>query len=47
MIYRNQNLWDSAYELYKQFQKLRNIFKEEGHEPLTSCEFDFTKEGLN
>ncbi|WP_262374376.1 TIGR01741 family protein, partial [Staphylococcus aureus] len=24
---------------------LRNIFKEEGHEPLTSCEFDFTKEG--
>ncbi|HCZ2011003.1 Uncharacterized conserved protein [Staphylococcus aureus] len=36
---------DSAYELYKQFQKLRNIFKEEGHEPLTSCEFDFTKEG--
>ncbi|HDY9729429.1 TPA: TIGR01741 family protein [Staphylococcus aureus] len=36
---------DSAYELYKQFQKLRNIFKEEGHEPWTSCEFDFTKEG--
>ncbi|HDB3225764.1 TPA: TIGR01741 family protein [Staphylococcus aureus] len=36
---------DSAYELYKQFQKLRNIFKEEGHEPWTSCEFDFTREG--
>ncbi|VED70835.1 Uncharacterized conserved protein [Staphylococcus aureus] len=36
---------DSAYELYKQFQKLRNIFKEEGHETWTSCEFDFTKEG--
>ncbi|MBR9603140.1 TIGR01741 family protein, partial [Staphylococcus aureus] len=30
---------------YKQFQKLRNIFKEEGHEPWTSCEFDFTREG--
>ncbi len=36
---------DSAYELYKQFQKLRNIFKTEGHEPWTSCEFDFTREG--
>ncbi len=36
---------DSAYELYKQFQNLRNIFKEEGYEPWTSCEFDFTKEG--
>ncbi|HFU9365660.1 TPA: TIGR01741 family protein [Staphylococcus aureus] len=36
---------DSAYELYKQFQSLRNIFKEEGYEPWTSCEFDFTKEG--
>ncbi|HDC2858258.1 TPA: TIGR01741 family protein, partial [Staphylococcus aureus] len=36
---------DSAYELYKQFQKLRNIFKKEGHEPWTSCEFDFTNEG--
>ncbi|MFF6439214.1 TIGR01741 family protein, partial [Staphylococcus aureus] len=36
---------DSEYELYKQFQKLRNIFKEEGHEPWTSCEFDFTREG--
>ncbi|HDA1591347.1 TPA: TIGR01741 family protein [Staphylococcus aureus] len=35
---------DSAYELYKQFQKLRNIFKEEGHEPWTSCEFDFTRD---
>ncbi len=31
--------------MYKQFQKLRNIFKEEGHETWTSCEFDFTKEG--
>ncbi|HDA7200415.1 TPA: TIGR01741 family protein [Staphylococcus aureus] len=36
---------DSAYELYKQFQNLRNIFKEEGHEPWTSCEFDFTRDG--
>ncbi|CAC8978154.1 TIGR01741 family protein [Staphylococcus aureus] len=36
---------DSAYELYKQFQNLRNIFKEEGYEPWTSCEFDFTRDG--
>ncbi|HDH7092842.1 TPA: TIGR01741 family protein [Staphylococcus aureus] len=36
---------DSAYELYKQFQNLRNAFKEEGLEPWTSCEFDFTSEG--
>ncbi|HFV7846306.1 TPA: TIGR01741 family protein [Staphylococcus aureus] len=36
---------DSAYELYKQFQNLRNAFKEEGLEPWTSCEFDFTREG--
>ncbi|HAR5380120.1 TPA: TIGR01741 family protein [Staphylococcus aureus] len=36
---------DSEYELYKQFQKLRNILKKEGHEPWTSCEFDFTREG--
>ncbi|EVQ44730.1 TIGR01741 family protein [Staphylococcus aureus] len=36
---------DSVYELYKQFQNLRNLFKEEGHEPWTSCEFDFTREG--
>ena len=36
---------DSAYELYKQFQKLRNIFKEEDLEPWTSCEFDFTRDG--
>ncbi|MGE6977882.1 TIGR01741 family protein [Staphylococcus aureus] len=36
---------DSVYELYKQFQDLRNLFKEEGHEPWTSCEFDFTREG--
>ncbi|HCD1987787.1 TPA: TIGR01741 family protein [Staphylococcus aureus] len=36
---------DSVYELYKQFQNLRNLFKEEGHEPWTSCEFDFTSEG--
>ncbi|CAC6791720.1 Uncharacterized conserved protein [Staphylococcus aureus] len=36
---------DSVYELYKQFQNLRNLFKEEGLEPWTSCEFDFTREG--
>ena len=36
---------DSVYELYKQFDKLRDLFKEEGLEPWTSCEFDFTSEG--
>ncbi|HBI3602465.1 TIGR01741 family protein [Staphylococcus aureus] len=36
---------DSAYELYKQFQNLRELFIEEGLEPWTSCEFDFTREG--
>nr|WFN99407.1 TIGR01741 family protein [Staphylococcus aureus] len=36
------DLW---MELYRSFKKLRNIFKEEGHEPWTSCEFDFTRDG--
>ncbi|HCV2987673.1 TPA: TIGR01741 family protein [Staphylococcus aureus] len=36
---------DSVYELYKQFDNLRELFIEEGHEPWTSCEFDFTSEG--
>ncbi|HDG9722545.1 TPA: TIGR01741 family protein [Staphylococcus aureus] len=36
---------DSVYELYKQFQNLRELFIEEGLEPWTSCEFDFTREG--
>ncbi|MBR9545073.1 TIGR01741 family protein [Staphylococcus aureus] len=36
------DLWMDLYDL---FEELRNIFKEEGHEPWTSCEFDFTKEG--
>ncbi|SBA47676.1 Protein of uncharacterised function%2C DUF600 [Staphylococcus aureus] len=36
---------DSVYELYKQFDKLRDLFKEEGLEPWTSCEFDFTRDG--
>ncbi|HDA1767840.1 TIGR01741 family protein, partial [Staphylococcus aureus] len=36
---------DSVYELYKQFDKLRELFIEEGHEPWTSCEFDFTRDG--
>ncbi|MFH7205013.1 TIGR01741 family protein, partial [Staphylococcus aureus] len=30
---------------YKQFDKLRELFIEEGHEPWTSCEFDFTRDG--
>ena len=32
-------------DLYRLFKKLRNAFKEEGLEPWTSCEFDFTREG--
>ena len=36
---------NSVYELHDQFEKLRELFIEEGHEPWTSCEFDFTKEG--
>ncbi|HDI1112776.1 TPA: TIGR01741 family protein [Staphylococcus aureus] len=36
---------DSVYELYKQFDNLRELFIEEGHESWTSCEFDFTSEG--
>ncbi|HHZ8270604.1 TPA: TIGR01741 family protein [Staphylococcus aureus] len=35
---------DSVYELHDQFEELREIFKEEGLEPWTSCEFDFTSE---
>ncbi|MBO0927744.1 TIGR01741 family protein [Staphylococcus sp. 30400_3112M30941] len=36
---------DSVYELHDQFEELREVFIEEGLEPWTSCEFDFTKEG--
>ncbi|HHW7746322.1 TPA: TIGR01741 family protein [Staphylococcus aureus] len=36
---------NSVYKLHDQFEKLRELFIEEGHEPWTSCEFDFTKEG--
>ncbi|HDD0210327.1 TPA: antitoxin YezG family protein [Staphylococcus aureus] len=36
---------DSVYELHDQFEKLRELFIEEGLEPWTSCEFDFTREG--
>ncbi len=36
------DLWMNLYYLFK---NLRNLFKEEGLEPWTSCEFDFTKEG--
>ncbi|HBC4294700.1 TPA: TIGR01741 family protein [Staphylococcus aureus] len=36
---------DSVYELYMQFDNLRELFIEEGLEPWTSCEFDFTREG--
>ncbi|CAC8032057.1 TPA: TIGR01741 family protein [Staphylococcus aureus] len=36
------DLWMDLYDLFK---NLRNLFKEEGLEPWTSCEFDFTREG--
>ncbi|MEW7243526.1 TIGR01741 family protein [Staphylococcus aureus] len=36
------DLWMDLYDL---FEELRNLFKEEGHEPWTSCEFDFTRDG--
>ena len=36
------DLWMDLYDLFK---NLRNLFKEEGLEPWTSCEFDFTSEG--
>ncbi|ENK11365.1 TIGR01741 family protein [Staphylococcus aureus] len=36
------DLWMDLYDL---FEELRDLFKEEGLEPWTSCEFDFTSEG--
>ncbi|MBR8869023.1 antitoxin YezG family protein [Staphylococcus aureus] len=36
---------NSWFKVYRMFDELRDIFKEEGYEPWTSCEFDFTKEG--
>ncbi|NGJ88159.1 TIGR01741 family protein [Staphylococcus aureus] len=36
------DLWMNLYYL---FMNLRDLFKKEGLEPWTSCEFDFTREG--
>ncbi len=36
------DLWMDLYDL---FEELKYLFKEEGLEPWTSCEFDFTSEG--
>ncbi|HCW8648752.1 TPA: TIGR01741 family protein, partial [Staphylococcus aureus] len=36
------DLWMDLYDL---FEELRDLFKEEGLEPWTSCEFDFTRKG--
>ncbi|HCX2166403.1 TPA: TIGR01741 family protein [Staphylococcus aureus] len=42
----SEKVFDDLWmDLYRLFKKLRNAFKEEGHEPWTSCEFDFTSEG--
>ncbi|MGZ1882434.1 TIGR01741 family protein, partial [Staphylococcus argenteus] len=40
-----KEFYDLWTDLYRLFKKLRNAFIEEGLEPWTSCEFDFTKEG--
>ncbi|HDJ3216923.1 TPA: antitoxin YezG family protein [Staphylococcus aureus] len=37
-----KNLW---FKVYRMFDELRETFKEEGLEPWTSCEFDFTRDG--
>ncbi|EOB8153936.1 TIGR01741 family protein, partial [Staphylococcus aureus] len=37
--------YDLWTDLYRLFKKLRETFKEEGLEPWTSSEFDFTSEG--
>ncbi|HCZ8902800.1 TPA: TIGR01741 family protein [Staphylococcus aureus] len=37
--------YDLWTDLYRLFKKLRNAFKEEGLDPWTSCEFDFTRDG--
>ncbi|HDK7436293.1 TIGR01741 family protein [Staphylococcus aureus] len=42
----SEKVFDDLWmDLYRLFKKLRNAFKEEGHEPWTSCEFDFTRDG--
>ncbi|MEI5636761.1 TIGR01741 family protein [Staphylococcus aureus] len=37
--------YDLWTDLYRLFEELRDLFKEEDLEPWTSCEFDFTSEG--
>ena len=37
-----RDLWSN---LYDEFKKLRELFKEENQEPWSSCEFDFNNEG--
>ncbi|HHS3007563.1 TPA: antitoxin YezG family protein [Staphylococcus argenteus] len=36
---------NSWFKVYRMFDELREIFKEEGLDPWTSCEFDFTRDG--
>ena len=36
---------NSWFKVYRMFDELRETFKEEGLEPWTSCEFDFTRDG--
>ncbi|GAA5465447.1 type VII secretion system protein EsaG [Staphylococcus aureus] len=37
--------YDLWTDLYRLFKNLREVFKKEGLEPWTSCEFDFTRDG--
>ncbi|MEB8349489.1 TIGR01741 family protein, partial [Staphylococcus aureus] len=41
----NDIFMDLWMKVYRMFDELRETFKKEGHEPWTSCEFDFTSEG--
>ncbi|WP_254230999.1 TIGR01741 family protein [Staphylococcus aureus] len=49
-IFRDYNISEEIFDdlwmnLYYLFMNLRDLFKKEGLEPWTSCEFDFTSEG--
>ena len=41
----NDIFMDLWMKVYRMFDELRETFKKEGHEPWTSCEFDFTRDG--
>ncbi len=41
----SEEIFDDLWMILYLFKNLRNLFKTEGHEPWTSCEFDFTRDG--